>query len=225
MRMSKREAQGQATRKALLAAAREEFGRHGYTDTSVDEIVRRTGVTKGAFYHHFSEKKELFLRVFEDVKKDLSRGAFIVHVDHEPFAPSETRSQTMNRFSDQTNAEVWRELVERCQRYLEYHLDARVRRIVLIDAHWVLSWDERQRVESEYGVVLLRADLRRAMHRGIIQRLPLQTLAIILVGAMNEACLLIDNASNPDIALDEAMAIIEKLLEGLRKENAADGST
>ncbi len=216
---SKKEAQGQATHDNLLTAAREEFGTHGYADTAVDAIVRRAGVTKGAFYHHFSGKDELFLHVFEDVKKELSRGAFIVHKDHKPFMPPEDQSRKLKRFSEQTNTEVWDELVERCRRYIEYHLDPRVRRIVLIDAHWVLSWDDRQRIESEYGVVLLRADLRRAMQRGLIQQLPLRVLAIILVGALNEACLLIINAADPDVALDEATTIIEKFLEGLRNES------
>ncbi len=222
MKMSKKEAQGQVTRDALLSAAREEFGAQGYADTAVDEIVRRAGVTKGAFYHHFSGKEELFLRVFEDVKKELSRGAFIVHVEHEPFIKSEPQTRKLKRFSEQSNTEVWHELLERCRLYIEYHLDPRVRRIVLIDAHWVLSWDERQRIESEYGIVLLRADLRRAMHRGIIQKLPLRVLAIILVGALNEACLLIVNASNPGTALDEAITIIESLLEGLRHKSTTN---
>jgi AcrR family transcriptional regulator len=217
---SKKVRQGEATREALLAAARAEFGARGYADTSVDEIVARAQVTKGAFYHHYSGKEDLFLRVFEHVKKELSRAAFVTHVDHVPFADPEHQPRRLKRFSEQENKEVWEQLLERCRRFIELHSDAAVRRIVLEDAPWVLSWNERQRIESEFGVTLLRADLRRAMRRGLIVDLPLRVLAVVLAGALNEACLLVANASDPRRALDETMSVVARLLAGLR---APDG--
>lgn len=218
--LSNKVAQGRATREALLAAARREFAVRGYADTSVDEIVRRAKVTKGAFYHHFSGKEDLFLRVFENVKKELSRGAFVVHADHSPFAPSETRKLRLKHFTEQTNDEVWGELIERCRRYIELHIDPAVRRIVLVDARWVLSWTDWQRIETEYGVTVLRADLRRAMRRGIIRELPLQVLAAIVAGTLNEVCLLVANASEPQEVLDQSMVVVEQMLNGLLTEKA-----
>ncbi|MBA1145811.1 TetR/AcrR family transcriptional regulator [Ectothiorhodospiraceae bacterium WFHF3C12] len=212
---SKRAEQGRATRDALIVAARKEFARQGYANASVDDIVRLADVTKGAFYHHFSGKEDLFLRVFENVKKELSRGAFITHAEHQPFAQDENHVLHLKRFTEQTNEEIWAELRSRCRRYIELHSDASIRQIVLVDARWVLSWETWQRVEREYGVTLLRADLRRAMQRGIIRRLPLTTLAAIIVGALNEACLLVANAADSDEALDEAMSVIEPMLNGL----------
>lgn len=213
---STKAAQGRATRDKLIAVARAEFGARGYADTSVDDIVRQARVTKGAFYHHFSGKKELFLRVFENVKKELSRAAFVTHVDHQPFVARDAQSRRPNRFADQDNTEVWSQLIERCRRYIELHTDPRLDRIVLVDARWVLNRDDWQRIENEHDVTLLRADLRRAMHRGIVERLPLRVLAGILAGALNEACLLVANASDPARALDEAMTVIERLLQGTR---------
>jgi len=218
--LSKREAQGRETREALLAAARVEFGLRGYADTAVDEIVRRAEVTKGAFYHHFSSKEELFLRVFERVKKELSRAAFVTHVDHRPFAAPDAQPRKLRRFVEQENEEVWEELLDRCRRYIELHTDPALRRIVLVDARWVLPWEDWQRVEGEHGVILLRADLRRAMRRGLIEELPLRVLSLILSGALNEACLLVANASGAEEALDEAMAVLERLLGGLRRSQA-----
>ena len=90
------------------------------------------------------------------------------------------------------------------------------RRIVLLDARSVLTWDEWHKIENEYGVVMLRAGLRRAINRRIIQPLPLHALTLILTGALNEACMLVANAADRTSALDEASAIIEQLLEGLR---------
>ncbi|HSH45573.1 MAG TPA: helix-turn-helix domain-containing protein, partial [Longimicrobiales bacterium] len=193
-----------------------EFGARGYADTAVDDIVLRAGVTKGAFYHHFSGKKELFARVYEDVRRELSRAAFVTHVDHQPFVPPRDQSGGARPFVEQTNEEVWRQLVERCRRFVELHTRPDLQRIVVIDAPWVLPWEERQRIESEWGVVLLRADLRRAMRRGILRPLPLGPLAVILSGALNEACVLVANAPDREEALEDAMMIVDRFLDGLR---------
>lgn len=216
---TKKVEQGDATREALLAAARELFGRHGYAETSLDGIVQAAGVTKGAFYHHFSGKAEIFLRVLEALKKDLSRAAFVTHVRQDASGDVRATSPARAAFTpvtEQDGAEVWRDLLERCRRYIELHTDPQVRRIVLLDARSVLSWEAWNRVENEYGVVLLRADLRRLTHRRLIRPLPLHALAMLLAGALNEACMLVANAEDPSRALDEAMAIIERFLEGLR---------
>lgn len=214
---SRKAVQGRATREALLEAARAEFGARGYAETGVEEIVRRAGVTKGAFYHHFSGKEELFLRVFEQVKKELSRAAFITHVDHEPFAAPGAPPRRLRPFVEQDNEEVWQGLVERCRRYVELHTDPQSYRIVLVDAPWVLTWEDRQRIEGEEGVILLRAGLRRAMRRGLVAPLPLRVLAVILSGALNEACRLVANASDRKQALDEVMTVVERMLGGLRE--------
>ena len=60
--------QADATRTALLAAARELFTDRGYAATSTTEIVARAGVTRGALYHHFPAKHDLFRAVFDDVE-------------------------------------------------------------------------------------------------------------------------------------------------------------
>jgi AcrR family transcriptional regulator len=200
---SKKIEQGDATREALLLAARELFGMRGYTETSLDEIVRTAGVTKGALYHHFASKEALFRCVFELVKKELSYQAF---------------PQSFG----QVDAEIWLDLLARCRRFIAVHTDPRVHRIVLLDARSVLTWDEWHKVENEYGVVMLRFGLRRAINRGIIRPLPLHALTMILTGALNEACMLVANAADHTSALDEASAIIEQLLEGLRPRPPAE---
>ena len=200
---SKKIDQGDATREALLMAARELFGARGYADTSLDEIVRGAGVTKGALYHHFSGKEELFRCVFETVKKELSSQVFPLTVG-------------------QDDAELWRDLIARCRTFIEGHTDPRVQRIVLLDARAVLTREAWHKIERDHGVVLLRSYLRRAMHRRIIQPLPLHALTMILTGALNEACLLVANASDRTSALNEANTIIEQLLEGLRPRSPTE---
>lgn len=220
---SERKDGGTRTRDNLIRIARSMFGASGYAGTSIDDIVERAGVTKGAFYHHFDGKKGIFREVFSGVKKELSRAAFVTHEHHVPFAGARGGADRLQRFVNQTSAGVWRDLVRCCRRYVELHTDPAMRRIVLVDARWVLDWEERQGIESEYGVVLIRADLRRARSRGLIGALPLHTTAVLLAGALNEACLLVAHADDPDPELDEAMVVIERFLAGLRVQAFEDG--
>src|ERR687898_1823417 len=59
------------TRRAFLDAARELFAEKGYTGVTIEEIVVRTGMTKGALYHHFEDKRSLFRAVVEEIEEDL----------------------------------------------------------------------------------------------------------------------------------------------------------
>ncbi len=60
-----------ATRSALLAAGRRLFAEHGYADVSTEQIVRSSGLTRGALYHHFGAKRDLFKAVFEQIESEL----------------------------------------------------------------------------------------------------------------------------------------------------------
>jgi AcrR family transcriptional regulator len=186
--------QGEATREALLAAARDLFGTRGYSETSLDAIAATAGVTKGALYHHFSGKEELFQLVFEQVKRELSSQLRIVLRDPDP----------------------WERLVAACRTYIEIHTDPAVQRIVLLDARSVLSHEAWRRVDSQWGAVMFRGAFRQAMNLGIVVDLPLNSLAMIVTGALAEACLVVANADDPDAARAEALAVIEQLLQGLR---------
>lgn len=196
---SKKVAQGEATRRVLLATARELFGAKGYADTSLDEIVHASGVTKGALYHHFSGKEALFRAVFESVKQDLSR--FVAEALMPP--------------------EPWESLLAGCRTFIEVHTDPAVQRIVLLDARSVLSWETWHEVDSKWGTVILRAALRRLTNHGMIRPEPLNVLAAILSGALTEACMLVPNADDPSAARAEAIAVVERLLNGLRLAPAA----
>jgi AcrR family transcriptional regulator len=196
-----REARGRATRAALVAAARAAFGSRGYEATTLDQIVEAAAVTKGAFYHHFASKKELFAEVFREVEHAIAREAF-------PTAESAE--------------EVWRLLEDRCRRYIELHLDPAVRRIVLVDAPRVLAWEERRHIEENEGVAFLSAELARLSDRGLLKPLHTRTLAQILGGARTEACMLVAAAEDPDEALERAMAVLRAFIGGLRAEEAPE---
>lgn len=188
--------QGEATRVALISAARGHFGTRGYSETSLDAVAATAGVTKGALYHHFSGKEELFALVFEAVKRELSSHLAAALRDSDP----------------------WTGIVAACRTYIEAHTDPAVKRIVLLDARAVLSPDAWRRVDGQWGAVMFRGAFRRAMNRGIFVRLPLNTLAMIVTGALAEACLLVADAQDPDSARAEALTVVVQLLQGLRSE-------
>ena len=190
----KRVVQGEVTRSALIDAARELFGNQGYGDTSTDEIVTRAGVTKGALYHHFRGKDDLFRAVFEQVQREVS-------------------DQAVAEF---LGPDSWEALVNGCDLWVRAHLDALVRRIVMQDARAVLGADEVRAIENRYGVVALRGALRKAMHAGVLERQPLRPLALLLMGALSEGCFYIADESDPAAAQIEVADLITRMLSAFR---------
>jgi AcrR family transcriptional regulator len=190
----KRIAQGEATRASLVAAARELFGAQGYGATSTEEIVASAGVTKGALYHHFSDKESLFRAVFEQVQREVS-------------------DQAVAEF---LQPDSWESLVVGCRLWIDAHVEPDVRQIVLNDAPAVLGWDNARAIETRFGAVALRGALRKAMHAGDLDRQPLRPLALMLMGALSEACRYIADAEDPRLARDEVSQLIVGLLSGMR---------
>ncbi|MFZ2114063.1 MAG: TetR/AcrR family transcriptional regulator [Solirubrobacteraceae bacterium] len=197
---SKKVQQGEMTRQALLEAARTLFGERGYAATSLDEIANAAKVTKGALYHHFAGKQELFAGVYEQVKREVSERAATAFLEPDP----------------------WEDLCAGCQAMLDAHLDPLVRRILLHDAQAVLDADTIRRVENRYGAVVLRGALRRSIRAGVIQPLPLKALALMLTGAILEGCMAIAHADDPDQAREDVGNVLTTLLQGLRPQTSTN---
>jgi AcrR family transcriptional regulator len=186
---------GEATRDALVAAARELFVIQGYFATGTEEIVARAGVgTRGALYHHFADKRALFEAVFEAVEIDLLARA----------VPSDTATDT------------WGVLVAGLQGFLTAALEPEVQRIILVDGPAVLGWNEWRELEAKYGVGVIQAALDVAMDEGTIARQPPRELAHLILAVLDEAALLIAHSDEPDVARANAGAALGQLLEGLR---------
>jgi len=190
----RRIAQGEATRSALIREARQVFGEQGYVDTSIDEVVARAGVTKGAVYHHFDGKEGLFRAVFEQVHREVT-------------------DQAAAEF---LGPDAWEALLRGCALWVDAHLDPQVRRIALQDARAVLGWDEVRAIENRFGAVALRGALRKAMHAGVLERQPLRPLSLLLIGALGEGCLYISESDDPVGARAEVRALVIRMLSAFR---------
>ena len=191
----KRAAQGAATRAALLDAARELFGSVGFADTSLDEVVARAHVTKGALYHHLGSKEGLFAAVYEQVQREVS-------------------DRVVEQF---LLPDPWQALVVGCDLWVDAHMEPSVQRIVLRDARAFLGWQVVRDVENRFGVVPLRGVLRRAVRVGLIEGGSLRPLALMVMGALTEACFYVADADDPRAAREEVRALMQKLLEGLAR--------
>ncbi|MFZ2174398.1 MAG: TetR family transcriptional regulator [Rhodococcus sp. (in: high G+C Gram-positive bacteria)] len=184
----------EATRNALVAAARRLFVEKGYHATSTEEIVIAAEVgTRGALYHHFEGKQALFRAVFELVEEDLLSAA--------PRPAESTDALTLLR--------------EGLIGFLHASVTPEVQRIILIDGPAVLGWQEWRALEERYGLGTIRSLLELAMSAGSLRKQPIDALAHILLAAIDEAALFVANASNPDTAKEEAVAVVDQLLSGL----------
>ena len=186
-----------ATRRALMAAARPLFAERGFNGVGTEEIVRAAGVTRGALYHQFKDKAELFEAVFEEIEEEvMQRVAAVV----------------LKRGGDDPLAALRAGALG----WLDAAMDPEVQRIVLIEAPAVLGWERWREISMRYGMGLTQAALQAAMDAGAIDRQPVVPLAHIVIGALDEAALYVARAEKPKAASREIAPMIDRLLESLR---------
>ena len=185
----------EATRKALVKAARALFERRGYAATPTEDIVKKAGVTRGALYHHFRGKEDLFRAVYEEVEAEVAQRV----------------TESMAGVSDPAKA-----LDTGLVLFLDVCLEPRARQIGLIDGPSVLGWEAWREIGSKYAFGLLKLVLEGAMEAGYLKKQPVDPLAHILLGALGEAAMVIANAPDPEAARVEMGASLRSMLEALR---------
>lgn len=190
-----REEQAVATRTELLRVARELFAARGYANVGTEEIVRGAHVTRGALYHHFEDKRDLFRAVHLQIVDELMESIV---------------AQTAG------SADAWEALTRGVRAFLDACTDPAVIRISHLDAPAVLGWAEWREIDAERWLGLVGAALQEAMDGGVLRRREVQPLAHMLMGAMIEASMLIANAADPAAARAEVEGPLLALLEGLR---------
>jgi AcrR family transcriptional regulator len=183
-----------ATRAALIEAARRLFVERGCFETGTEEIVRAASVTRGALYHHFVDKKALFLAVFEAVEEDLAGAAGVIKAK-----------------------DAFGRLEQGLLGFLQASLLPEVQQVLLIDGPAVLGWQEWRELEARYGLGAIAELLRAAMAEGTVSLQPVEPLAHLLLAALDEAALYIANAPDPPAAQKVAVAAMRSLLRGLER--------
>jgi AcrR family transcriptional regulator len=180
---------GQATRGQILEVAESLFTELGYEATSIAAVLAETGVSRGAFYHHFPSKEALFETVLESVEERVAA----------------TLQKAAAREKDPVEA-----IRAGCRAWLDLAADPTVLRITLIDAPSVVGWSRWREIDERHGFGLLVAGLTAT---GLFPEAILASVAHMLLAATLEAALLIARAGPQSREAKNARAGVEELLD------------
>jgi AcrR family transcriptional regulator len=189
------------TRKAIVAAAGELFGRQGFHATTMEGIAAAIGMAKGAVYHHFRTKEAIFEAVFEDASENLVR---------------QVRAATRNE------SDVLRAMAIGTRAYFKACAQSGLAQIILRDGPAVLGWQRWREIDERYFGRSIPDALKRAMEDGLIARHPVEPLARLLIGAITEAAAACAASADPASVGRRHADAMQLLLEGLRVQE--DGS-
>lgn len=194
---NRQDLRSEATRQRLVAAARTMFAERGYAGVGTEQIVQAAGVTRGALYHQFRDKADLFAAVAETAQAEVARRITSGAESDGPVDPMTA-------------------LYAGVRRFLEACADPAVERILLLDGPAVIGWQAWRDLADRYGLGLLQHGLQAAMDAGAISPQPVMPLAHVLIGALDECALYVARAADPAAARQQCMAVLTQLLDGLR---------
>jgi AcrR family transcriptional regulator len=193
--VGRREAEARATREVLIEAALELFTERGYAAVGTEEIVARAKVTRGALYHHFEDKRDLFRAVFQRVEGGL-----------------------MERIGARMKAagDPWELMLNGMRSFLDACEEPAVKQVALTDAPSVLGWQEWREIDNRHGLGLTRTALEGAVAAGVLRPIAVEPMAHLFVAALSEAAFVIAYADRPRKARAEVEQALLQLVEGLR---------
>ena len=186
--------QGEATRELLISIARELFTENGYAATSIDEIIQRAGVAKGALYHHFSGKDELFRSVYDAVQAEVVTGVMAAAL---------------------TVDEPWAAVRAGLSAFLDACLEPTFRRVVVLDSVAVIQSKAWEGGDEPVELPMLRAVLT-PLAADALPGVTVEALIHVALGGLYGAALFIARSATPEVARGEVDAVLDTLISGLR---------
>ncbi|KOV80179.1 TetR family transcriptional regulator [Nocardia sp. NRRL S-836] len=180
----------------MVDSAVDLFTKRGYAGTSLDEVVKRARVTKGALYHHFSGKQALFEAAFTQVETQAI----------EPLTALVTGA-----------GEPWDVAVAGLRAYVRKCLDPEYQRIIVHEGPVVMGWERWREAEEHFSFGLLRTAVQLLVDAGEIEEAPVEIMARLLFGALSAAASTIASSSDPKRTGREVERAILRVLDGLRK--------
>src|SRR4051795_9092881 len=184
----------EATRTALMGAARQLFTERGYEQVATEEIVRAAGVTRGALYHHYGDKASLLEAVYNRIEAESTERVARIVLGSGLHRPLEAMKAGIAAF------------LEECEK-------PELRQVALHDAPAVLGWERWREIGAANGLGLIEASLGAAIEAGEIRPVPVKPTAHLLMGALDEAAMLLARDERPE-ARAEVTAVLVALLDG-----------
>lgn len=192
--MTKRVAQGRATRDQLIEVATRLFAEQGYEGTSIEAVLTAAGVSRGALYHHFSGKDALFEAVVESVEnRVMEELSEMIRDATDPVA-------TLN-----AAALAWIDLVG----------DPVIQRIILIDAPSVLGWERWRDLDAQYAFGATRTLLQAISDEGRLPPELVDAFTHMILSAIDAIAMVIARADDPRAAMANGRAAVQELLRRL----------
>ncbi len=194
-----------ATQQALITAARRLWGERGYAEVGTPEIVEAAGVTRGAMYHQYADKAALFRAVIEAMDVEIIARIQALVAAARPDTPADTMHAMAN---------AW----------LDIAAEPEVRRLMLVDAPSVIGWAEYREMSQSNSVEAAEQLLNAAIEAGQLRPQPVRPLALVLLGAFEEAATYMARAEDPAQAREEVRAVLRDLIDGLLRPSSARGA-
>jgi AcrR family transcriptional regulator len=179
------------TRRTILDAGRVTFAEDGYQAATLDGIAQRAGVTRGAVHHHFGDKRELFVAVFEEVEREINDAVVAVALTATPGGLEPFRAG--------------------CRTLFELFARPDLRRIVLADAPAVLGLVAWYEIDRGFGLATIRAGLQSLADDGMLERAHTEALGLLLYGALTEASLAL-GAGLTNVDESDIIETVERIL-------------
>jgi len=183
------------TRHRLMAAGRQAFATKGYADSSMDDLTANVGLTRGALYHHFGDKKGLLEAVIQEIDKEMS-----------------VRLRTITRQAEST----WQGFINESIAYMEMAIEPEIQRIVLLDGPAVLG-NPAQWSSQNACIQSTMKCLQTLQSEGVIKDVEIEATSRLLNGATLSAALWIAADEQPLVALEKAIRAFVSLANGLLK--------
>lgn len=187
-----------STRRALLDAARSLFAEKGYHGTAAEEIVGRAGLTRGALYHHFEDKKDLFRVVVDEMESE---------IDEEIEA------------AERAESDLPEAVLAGYRAFIDAVLDPEMRRTFFLDGPSVLGWEWRE-IDARHAVGKIEEGLEALIAEGHMEPQPVKSLARLINGALLEAAFFVAVSEDPAVARDEVWGAMERLVRGLMRRHS-----
>jgi AcrR family transcriptional regulator len=194
---NRRDASAIATRAALLRAARSAFGTQGYASVSLAQIVSDASATTGALYHHFADKKALFIAVAEEIEAEIL--ASVV--------------RTLPETGD-----LWAVVTYAVTETLALAARPGIASVIFRDAPNVIGAAAWREIEMRYGYGHLHALLRRLADAGRLAGYDPAIVAGIILGASIQTADATLASSHPEETLRAGQAAMVALLSGFKSE-------
>jgi AcrR family transcriptional regulator len=168
----------EATRGRLITTARRLFAAKGFAATSTEEILSEANVSRGALYHHFPSKTDLFQATFEQVEDELTAQVLLVATNSGESDPMRVLQLGFSAFLDQC-------------------VNPEVQRIVMLDGPTVLGWDLWHELDERYAFGAIKAVLSLAAETGRIEESAVDPLTHLLLGAVMQAGMVVARSDDP----------------------------